>query len=212
MIKNRSIQVHHRQLASELIRRGMRASLIAAILDMSLPQARQLYEEITGRSSPSGQTPRSNDYYFAPVMRLHAATFIRLYQCLAPQIKETREAFISAYAHYCGLWGRPRMPIDRAWRLLQLFRQADGTIRVAHCSAPRCRAYTLVQAHEGATRYTCPACQGSLEVSKRLRGKSGRKHKPASPPAASKAIGTPATKPAGTHLVRPSTARHTAAP
>lgn len=188
MIKDRTIQLHHRSLASAMIGHGMRASLIAAILDMSLAQARHLYEEITGRSSPSGQTPRSNDYYFAPVMRVHAASFLAFYRYLSPRIKEPREAFLAAYDQYHGMWRGPvRMPIDRAWRLLQLYRQGDGTIREARCATPTCRTYTLVQTYEASTRFTCPACQGSLEVSSRLRGKSGRKQL-ASAAAATKAM------------------------
>ncbi|HVC13044.1 MAG TPA: hypothetical protein VNE59_15490, partial [Burkholderiales bacterium] len=41
----------------------------------------------------------------------------------------------------------------------------------------KCRTYSIIQPYEAATRYECPACQGSLDVSKRLRGRSGRKSK-----------------------------------
>ena len=176
-----------------MIAHGMRASLIAAILDMPLAQARALYEEITGRSSPSGQTPRSNDYYFAPVTRMHASAFLLQYRYLCSSTRgDTREAFVAAYHRYhaacCGAEGKadsetkapaamkfPRLPIDRAWRLVQLLRQADGTIREARCA--KCRTYSIIQPFEAVTRYVCPACQGSLNVSMRLRGRSGRKSK-----------------------------------
>lgn len=185
MIKDRSLQIRHRELAKAMITFGMRATLIANILDMSQAQARQLFEEITGHSSPSGQTPRSNEYYFQPVMRVHAAFFLTFYLDVARGVtSRDREAlvtaFVAAYAHYHSMCaGNPTMPIDRAWRLLQLFMLQDGTVTTTRCANPKCRAFTIVQPWEAATRYTCPPCQGALEVSERLRGRSGRKRLPA---------------------------------
>lgn len=83
MIKDRSVQLRKRHLASLMIKYGMRASIIAVIFDMPLTQARALYEEIMGRPSPSGQKPRSDEYYFAPVMRIHASAFMMFYRYMS---------------------------------------------------------------------------------------------------------------------------------
>jgi hypothetical protein len=182
VIKDRSVQLRKRHLASLMIKYGMRASIIAVIFDMPLTQARALYEEIMGRPSPSGQKPRSDEYYFAPVMRIHASAFMMFYRYISLAGVDPRAALVSAYAQYSDLCqGQPLMPIDRAWRLIVLANQKDGTIREARCRNRDCRTYTIIQPYEGATRYECPSCQGSLEVSQRLRGKSGRKRKPRTP-------------------------------
>lgn len=177
-LKNHTVQMKKRELAARMIRHGMRASIIAVIFSIPLTQARALYVEITGHPSPSGQKPRSDEYYFGPVMRLHANTFLMFYRYLLQQLNDPKEAIVAAYDQYsqsCN--GNPRMPIDRAWRLVVLINQQDGTIREARCS--QCRAYSIIQPYEGATRFRCPACQGSLDVSQRLRGRSGRKRKTA---------------------------------
>lgn len=137
---------------------------------------RALYEEVTGKTSPSGQKPRSDEFYFAPLMRMHAGAFMMFYRQLSRRGVGLRSALVEAYEQYAKMCkGRPLMPIDRAWHLIMLADQRDGTVREAHCSV--CGCYSLIQAHEGAMRYTCPACRGSLTVSERLRGRSGRKKK-----------------------------------
>lgn len=181
-VKNRSVQLQKREIAARMIGYGMRASIIAEIFDLPLAQARMLYEEIAGRTSPSGQKPRSDAYYFAPVMRMHASLFLLLYRYAVRTGKDPRAAIVEAYAYYheqCRLLpeGTAVLPIDRAWLLVQLAKQKDGAVRQARCSDRNCRIVTIIQPYESAVRYRCPDCVGSLEVSKRLRGRSGRKKK-----------------------------------
>lgn len=178
--KNHSVQMLKRDLASHMIHYGMRAAIIAEIFAMPLAQARTLYEEIAGTSSPSGQKPRSDAYYFAPVMRVHSSFFLLLYHCAMRRGNDVRAAIVDAYSHYHDRCtsvpgGRAVLPIDRAWRLVQLAKQKDGAVRQARCRG--CGIVTIIQPYETATRYQCPSCVGSLEVSERLRGRSGRRKK-----------------------------------
>ena len=185
MIKNRSTQVKKQQLAKNMIELGMRASIVSSVFDLPLSQARSLFKEVNGKSSPSGQKPRTEEYYFSPIMRVHSSMFMMFYRYISQNGVDVRSAVISAYEQYskaCDL--KTKLPIDRAWRLIVLASQKNSVVAETHCAD--CGTYMIIQSYESVTRFKCPYCTGALTISKRLRGRSGRKKKfPAS------------TKPAG---------------
>ncbi|MFY9329541.1 MAG: FlhC family transcriptional regulator, partial [Georgfuchsia sp.] len=152
MIKNRNTQLKKRELAAKMIDFGMRASIISAVFDLPLSQARALYKEITGFSSPSGQKPRSEEYYFSPVMRVHSSVFMMFYRYISQSGVDVRSALVAAYSQYSKTCqdGKTKLPIDRAWRLIILASQKNGVVRETRCTS--CGTYMIIQAWESVTR------------------------------------------------------------
>jgi len=198
MAKDHTMHTLNRELAVIFVKFGMRASIISTVLNIPLTESRTLYRELTGHPSPSGRTPHSTSYYFAPVMVLHASLFYLYFKTarrtLADRAAEPtaysyqrvidRRALAAAYEAYLDAAGDTALlSIDRAWCLVQEMLTAPpgaaDAIREANCRP--CGTYILISPESASLRHVCPVCQGSLDVSRRLKGRSGRKPNPTLP-------------------------------
>jgi hypothetical protein len=80
-----------------------RAGSIAKQVDIPIGEARRIYKQEMGNSSPSGQTPVSLDWYFkSPMRRYQSALLLQLYAITSKKL-DPRVAYASAFYHFSRL-------------------------------------------------------------------------------------------------------------
>lgn len=158
-------------LASVLVEHGLGSARAGRWCGVPVATCRK---KVPGRS---GRAPAIGVVWVetSPINRLHATAFLRAWQTASDLPRPLR--LLDAWLEYKQAAPQPTPTgaswgLDRAAVLVETWeRRKEYGVRWAACR--KCGGHGLALSHE--VRYTCPECNGSITVSLRLRGKSGRK-------------------------------------
>lgn len=171
--------------ARTMVRLQARACVITKLTGLPSPRVRDMWQEINGHSSPSGQQPNDLLWYLkTPTRRYHSALLVQLYVKSLASLP-VYEALTHAYYHYARLTSTKLKPevwmfgeqpdpafrkserdyeisFARAHYLCQIYNDevmADGKTRKCSLRIKRCTCCTgLFMGHvDEAARY-CPLC------------------------------------------------------
>lgn len=93
------------QCVQLLVKMNARACAITQLTGLPSLEVRDLWQSITGRSSPSGQQPNDLNWYLkTPTRRYHAALIVQLYVRALKTMPEYA-ALTHAYYHYARITG-----------------------------------------------------------------------------------------------------------
>jgi hypothetical protein len=106
------------KLAERLCRMGARSVTIADVCGISNFGARELYKQIHGVPSPSGQTPQSINWYTSSRSKQEESTIFMIAYNTARKSMANGDAFARAYSFiYQWKGGKPLLDPERAYRL-----------------------------------------------------------------------------------------------
>lgn len=148
-----------------MVRSHCRASTITSLLGITSTRTRTLFQQIHGRSSPSGQLPTSTAWYFEhPTHRLQATIMVSLYRIALAFGANVPEAFISAYDLFDKFFGTTsKISADRACHICRTT-STDAQLELAPCRV--CRTPYLIANTapriELSHAFSCPGCSGTL--------------------------------------------------
>ena len=90
-----------------MVRMGARACVVSQITGLAQLDARTIWKQIMGESSPSGQQPNDMLWYTrTPQRRSHAALLVRFYDKACATLPDYA-AFAHAYYHYARMTASP---------------------------------------------------------------------------------------------------------
>lgn len=165
-----------------MVRLGARACVVSQITGLSQLDARTIWREVMGDSSPSGQQPNDLMWYVkTPQRRSHAALLVRLYDHASRTLPEYA-AYAHAFYHYARVTASPSqsdswrssgdpafraserdyvIPFSRGYFLCQSY--TDDTLmggrRKCELVIRRCRkCQGQYMAHAGEASQVCPNC------------------------------------------------------
>ncbi|MFC4524757.1 FlhC family transcriptional regulator [Cupriavidus pinatubonensis] len=163
---NLRLEPFQKKVYSEMmVRSHCRASTITSLLGITSTRTRKLFQQIHGKSSPSGQLPRSTAWYFEhPTHRLQATMIVSLYRIALAFGANVPEAFIAAYDLFDIFFGTAsKLSADRACHICRTM-STDAQLALAPCRV--CRApYLIANAApriELSHAFSCPGCSGLL--------------------------------------------------
>jgi hypothetical protein len=158
-------------LATTLCLMGARSVTIAGASGISDSDARELYKQIHGLPSPSGQTPHATDWYISSRVRQEESTALLLAYNAARKKLPNGEAFIRAYKVIYQLnAGNPCLDPERAYYLIKMTSDfsafshskavKSGPLAIMRCRV--CGRQLLAASHHRV--YTCPVCEAKAEA------------------------------------------------
>ncbi|SDD57583.1 transcriptional activator (FlhC) [Cupriavidus sp. YR651] len=163
---NLRLEPLRKKVYSELmIRQYCRASTVTSLLGINSTKTRQLFQEIHGESSPTGQLPTSTMWYFdQPLHRMQATMMVTLYRMALTFGANVPEAFVAAYDLFDKFFGpSSRISSDRACHICRTM-STDADLDLAPCRS--CRTPYLIANTapkiELSHSFSCPGCTGSL--------------------------------------------------
>jgi hypothetical protein len=171
------------QQAIELLRRGMRTSLVGHISGLRPPVLRELHHEIHGRKPVAGQLPNTNGILRSARLQASASVFVALYRALGgtPVVRAVDvRALLEAHRLYLEQMsalattetlGEP-IDINAAWVIARDL--TTGLAALRFC--PQCAVHFLA-ADFSRSALQCPIC--ALK-----RGRAWRRRRSASGPPA----------------------------
>lgn len=146
------------------IRLRCRAKCVAALFDTTPEKMRELYLQIHGESSPSGQQPASAVWYLESASRrVQSTTLLWLFRSALAEGATIPEAFICAMDVARRLFSDGFMPAERAFHLTRsMSTDEDLAIRACRsCGTPYLASNTAPKI-ELANSFQCPCCTGAL--------------------------------------------------
>lgn len=146
------------------IRMRCRAKSVAALFDTTPEKMRELYLQIHGESSPSGQQPASAVWYLESASRrVQSTALLWLFRSALAEAATIPEAFICAMDVCRRLFGDAFMPAERAFHLTRsMSTDEDLAIRSCRsCGTPYLASNTAPKI-ELANSFQCPCCSGAL--------------------------------------------------
>lgn len=146
------------------IRLRCRAKSVAALFNVSANKMRELYLQIHGESSPSGQQPASSIWYLDSASRRVQATFqIWLFRSAVAANVTVPQAFVAAMDISNRMFPDSSVPAERAFHLARsMATDSDLAIRPCRsCGTPYLASNTAPRI-ELAHSFQCPSCTGTL--------------------------------------------------
>lgn len=158
------------------IRLRCRAKSVAALFNVNTTAIRQMYAQIHGESSPSGQPPASAMWYLESAGRRVQATFqIWLFRCALSVDTTIAEAFISAMDVSGRVFGATsKVPPERAFHLARSMATEDElAIRPCRSCGTAYLASNSAMKIELSHSFLCPCCTGTLSATNAAKGRRG---------------------------------------
>ena len=153
---------------------------IFALSGLSESESAQIYREVNGKSSPSGQSPHNDMWYFSsPRILVQTSIFFALYRVQRDfnNGENWEESFLHSYEYYSlAVGGKPLLDPERAYKLIRLHDNVKsfsrGKLRqfkLLPCQ--QCSTHILAQGHQ--ISLICPICKG-----RHMRGRTARHQRP----------------------------------
>lgn len=163
-----------------MIKMQARACIISKIAGVTSPEARKIWREETGRSSPSGQQPTDSSWFLkTPIRRFHAALILQLY-ARSVKILPEYAAFAHCYYHYAritaGIYPKEKwvdadpafreaeddyvIPFSRAYFLVSTYTDDEVSgVRCCELQVRKCRnCNSIFLSHVQEIQRKCPQC------------------------------------------------------